>query len=65
MITKPSYLCNQHDLERHNIVVTLEPTYQRMYSGELDVTLYSGILAGTRHIWILLYGGNSNKMLSR
>jgi hypothetical protein len=39
-----------YELDLHNIAVTLEPTRQRVYTRDLDITLCSGILARTRHI---------------
>jgi hypothetical protein len=39
-----------HELDLHNIVVTLKPTQQRVFTRELDFTLYSGIVARTRHV---------------
>jgi hypothetical protein len=50
MITDLHTCTVNHELDLHNIVMTLEPTQQRVYTREHDITLCSGILARTRHI---------------
>jgi len=50
MITNLHTCAFNHELDLHNIVVILEPTQQRVYTRDFDITLCSGILARTRHI---------------
>jgi len=50
MITNLHICAVKHEVDLLYIVVTLEPTQQRVYTHDLDITLCCGILARTRHI---------------
>ena len=49
MITNLHNCAVNFEVDLHNIVVTLDPTQQRVYTRDLDITLCCGILARTKH----------------
>jgi len=49
MITNLHICAVNHELDFHNIVVTLEPIQQRVQTRDLDNNLCSWILTRTRH----------------
>jgi hypothetical protein len=50
MITNLHTCAVNYKLDLHNILVSLEPIQEHVYTRDLDITLCSRILARTRHI---------------